>query len=212
MTPRLSTLLSWSTQPGEILLLPGEPRQLAVRHLGAEAGGTAVAGARLFGRHQRHEHKWAHARHGGGQADGCALRDHSRHDRQCAVRCVRPAHRLHAVHAVDPVSRDPAGRREGPGQPAAGARCDLPAIGHRDHGAGAARRDGARLDPRRAAAGHASGPIPGGVDLVQPGAGCVAERGGGGHRRGGALAAERNEGKTPREAISRPACCASARS
>ena len=41
---------------------------------------------------------------------GGALRHHRRHDRQRALRRVRPAHRLDGLHPVQPVSRDLRGR------------------------------------------------------------------------------------------------------
>ena len=48
----------------------------------------------------------------GGPRHRGALRHHRRDHRQCAVRCLRPAHHLDHLHPVQPVSRDPGGRSQ----------------------------------------------------------------------------------------------------
>ncbi len=155
-------------QPRAIPLLPREPGCGAVRHVGPEAAGRAVAGTSLRRRHQRHEQWRPRAGHGGRPPDRGPLRHHPRHHRQRAVRRLRPAHRLHPLHPVQPVPRHPAGGRDGPGEPATGAGRHLPAFGHRRRRAGAARRHGQAIHPRRAAAGRASGPVPRRVGVLQP--------------------------------------------
>ena len=80
----------------------------------------------------------------------------------------------------------PACGRDRPAEPATGVGRDLSAVRHRDHRAGPAGGHGAPEHPRRAVAGGASGPVPGRVDIVQPGRRRVAGQGGGRDRRGAA--------------------------
>ena len=85
---------------------------------------------------------------------GRPLRDYAGDDRQCALRFLRPAHRLHHLHQFEPVPGHP-GSRPGAANLAAGTVRDLPALlGGRC--AGAAGGDGQDARGNRAAAGLAS--------------------------------------------------------
>ena len=108
---------------------------------------------------------------------GRAVRHHAGDDRQRALRRLRPAHRLDHLHPIQPVPRHPRG-----GPVAAGIRCDrsvldLPAVIERRR-PGAAVGDRQRPAAHGAAADQPSRPVPRDHDLVQPGAGRLARRGG----------------------------------
>ena len=90
---------------------------------------------------------------------GRAFRHHARDHRQCAVRFIRPAHRLDDFHQLEPVPRHPRGRSE-PANLAAIAGIDIYLPSSVGGSAGAARGDGQDAAGDRAAAGLASRPVP----------------------------------------------------
>ncbi len=108
---------------------------------------------------------------------GGALRHHAGHRRQCALRLLRPAHRLDHLHQLQPVPRDPRGR--------SGA-AELAGVAERHLSALLGRLDGqvplavGRQMREQTAPLQIShlGQFPVGHDLVQPGAGRLARRGG----------------------------------
>ena len=113
---------------------------------------------------------------------GRPFRHYAGDDRQCAVRLLRPAHRLHHLHQLQPVPRHPRSRSE-PADLAAIAVRYLSALLGRQR-AGAAGRDGQDAGGNRAAAGLASRAVSRSHRILQPGAGRIARRGGDGDQAG----------------------------
>ncbi len=104
-----------------------------------------------------------------------ALWHHPGHRRQCALRFVRPAHRLDDLHPVEPVPGDPRGR-SAPAAILVLVRLDLSAVIDRHQWRGAAVGDRPNRAADRAARNRPSRPIPLDDGVVQPGAGGRARR------------------------------------
>ena len=104
-----------------------------------------------------------------------ALRHHAGDHRQCALRLVRPAHRLDDLHPVQPVPGDPRSRPDAAAV-AELAGLDLSAVLDRGQRPGAAVGDRPDRGADGAARGRASRPVPGDDHVVQPGAGRLARR------------------------------------
>ena len=133
-------------------------------------------------RHQRHRGTGALGLRRNRPRPGRALRDHAGDHRQCALRLLRPAHRLHHLHQLEPVPRHPRSRSQ-PANLAASAVGHLSALVGRRR-AGAAGRDGQDARGNRAAAGLASRAVSRLHRVLQPGAGRIARRGGDGDQAG----------------------------
>ena len=188
MQPVQDLTIDSTVSRGAVPVLPGEPRQQPVRDSGCRSWWPSCRRRPAFSAVTSDMNMNGRALDMViDRADRGALRHHAGDHRQRALRRVRPAHRLDALHPVQPVPRHPAGRRDGCQQPAAGARrrstcrpppppsgqVPLAAIVH-------------CRDAQRPAAGRASRPVPGGLDVVQPRARRLARRGGRADRGGGA--------------------------
>ena len=171
-----------SSQPHAVPVHPRGPQRGRARHLDGEVHRSAQAIARAQRRRKRSADPGPAdlARHR--PCHRIAPRDHSLRDRQCAVRRVRPAPGLDAVHAAQPVPCGAGGRASLPerARQAAGhlsAELDRTGPAERDHPSG--NGDGAaRHQP--------PGSVPGLDHLLQRGVFFVPRRR---HRRGRTRAA-----------------------
>ena len=145
-------------QPYAIPIHPSGCRSSATGRVGAKTRRQAQHPAAVLRRGQRYLGLRTLGVRGDRPRPGRAFRHHAGHHRQCAVRFIRPAHRLDDFHQLEPVPRDPRGRSE-PANLARFAGIDLPAlVGWRR--SGAAGGDGQDAHGDRAASGLTSRAVP----------------------------------------------------
>src|SRR6266850_2149172 len=161
-----------SGQPDAVPVHAGRPRRGRARHLGCAADQPAETAAGAERRRERSTDPRIADLARGRSGDGIAPGDHAAGDRRRALRRLRPAPGVDAVHPDQPVPR---GARGGGGLPERARQ----AAGHLRPGL---QRTGApqRVHPcgdRGGAARHQPpGPVPGGDHFVQRGAGGIARR------------------------------------
>ena len=191
-----------------------------LRAVGAEARRAALPGSAARGRRDRSAGRGPAGARGNRSRRGQPLRHHAGHDRQRALRRLRPARRLHHLHADQPIPRGPRGpARVPPGRCRARQRLRRRAE-HRDGSTAAGSGDGHRRGTGRDAADPAVGAgagerargaagrqphrsVSGGHDFLQPGARRIAWRRG--ERRRGGAAGPRPAGEHAGEAPGRRA-------
>ena len=110
MQPAQDLTHRFDGQPHAVPVRAREPQPGRLQRLGAAPDGPHGADPRDHRRRHRAAEQGPGDVHQDRPRRGGALRHHRGHDRQPALRRLRPAHRLDGLHPVEPVSRDLRGR------------------------------------------------------------------------------------------------------